>query len=127
MSRRNKGRNPYRKPDAFAKQAKNEGFAARSVYKLQEIDRRARILRPGARVVDLGCYPGSWSQWALERIGSRGHLVGVDSVVSVDGLFFWVEGGVDSGRGARFLGARLPGARDVAMRSLSGIGRAGAR
>ena len=68
-------KNPYQKPDRFTKQAKEEGYAARSVYKLQEIDERARILRRGQRVVDLGCAPGSWSAYVIER-GCK--LVGVD-------------------------------------------------
>jgi 23S rRNA (uridine2552-2'-O)-methyltransferase len=71
-------KNPYAKPDRFTRQAKDEGYAARSVYKLREIDARTRLFAPGQRVVDLGCAPGSWSQLALERIGRRGRLVGVD-------------------------------------------------
>jgi len=51
---------------------------ARSVYKLEAIEERAHMLRGGAKVVDLGCFPGSWSQLALERIGPKGRLVGVD-------------------------------------------------
>lgn len=70
--------NPYRKPDRFSRKAKDEGYAARSVYKLEEIDRRARLLRRGQRVVDLGCAPGSWAAYAIEQIGSGGALVGVD-------------------------------------------------
>ncbi|MEQ1568599.1 MAG: RlmE family RNA methyltransferase [Myxococcota bacterium] len=77
MSRK-KPANPYRKPDRFAVQAKEEGYAARSVFKLREIDQRARLLRPGQRVVDLGCSPGSWSTYAAERVGGRGVVLGVD-------------------------------------------------
>ncbi len=68
-------KNPYQKPDRFAQKAKEEGYAARSVYKLAEIDQRVRILKRGQRVVDLGCSPGSWSAYVLER-GCK--LVGVD-------------------------------------------------
>lgn len=70
--------NPYRKPDRFTRAAKDQGFAARSVFKLSEVQRRHPILRQGQRVVDLGCFPGSWSQYALQVIGPSGHLVGVD-------------------------------------------------
>lgn len=73
-----KPKNPYAKPDRFTQRAKEEGYAARSVYKLTEIDRSFRLLRPGQRVLDLGCAPGSWSKYALERIGTNGTLVGVD-------------------------------------------------
>jgi 23S rRNA (uridine2552-2'-O)-methyltransferase len=66
----------YKRPDAWTRKAKAEGYAARSVYKLDELDRRHHVLpRRGAAVVDLGCFPGSWSRWLLER-GAR--VVGVD-------------------------------------------------
>lgn len=77
MTRRRPG-NPYQKPDRFSRQAKEEGYAARSVYKLQDIQRRTRLLRPGQRVVDLGCAPGSWLGYAAEQVGARGVVVGVD-------------------------------------------------
>jgi 23S rRNA (uridine2552-2'-O)-methyltransferase len=64
--------------DRYFQQAKREGFAARSAYKLEEIDRGQRLLRPGQRVLDLGCAPGSWLQVAAERVGMRGRVVGVD-------------------------------------------------
>jgi len=64
--------------DVFYRRAKQESFAARSVYKLLEIDRRFRLLRAGQRVLDLGCRPGSWLQHAVERVGERGHVVGLD-------------------------------------------------
>jgi 23S rRNA (uridine2552-2'-O)-methyltransferase len=64
--------------DHYFKQAKREGFAARSAYKLEEIDRRRRLLRPGMRVLDLGCAPGSWLQYAARRVGPQGRVLGVD-------------------------------------------------
>lgn len=69
--------NPY-KADRFSRRAKAEGYAARSVYKLQEMDRRYGLLRPGDRVLDLGCHPGSWLKYAAGRVGRRGRVVGVD-------------------------------------------------
>jgi 23S rRNA (uridine2552-2'-O)-methyltransferase len=51
---------------------------ARSVYKLEEIDRKLRLLRPGDRVLDLGCRPGSWMQYALKIVGPRGAVAGID-------------------------------------------------
>jgi 23S rRNA (uridine2552-2'-O)-methyltransferase len=64
--------------DTFHKRAQHAGFAARSVFKLEEIDERFRLLRPGARVLDLGCRPGSWLQYAARVVGERGKLVGLD-------------------------------------------------
>jgi 23S rRNA (uridine2552-2'-O)-methyltransferase len=68
----------YKRPDHFTKAAKARGYPARSVFKLEEIDRRVRLLRPGQRVLDLGCAPGSWSLYACERIGPSGRLLAVD-------------------------------------------------
>src|ERR1700748_638810 len=71
-------KNPYAKPDHFTREAKKAGFPARSVFKLEEIDRRVRLLRPGMRVLDLGATPGSWSLYAAQKIGPRGKLLAVD-------------------------------------------------
>jgi 23S rRNA (uridine2552-2'-O)-methyltransferase len=75
MSRK---KNPYAKPDRFTRAAKEAGFPARSVFKLEEIDRRMRLLRPGMRVLDLGAAPGSWSLYAARKIGPSGALLAVD-------------------------------------------------
>ena len=70
--------NPYKKADHFTKEAKAAGYPARSVYKLEEIDRRARILRGGMRVLDLGASPGSWSLYAAKQVGPSGRVVAAD-------------------------------------------------
>jgi 23S rRNA (uridine2552-2'-O)-methyltransferase len=64
--------------DAFARRARKEGYFARSVYKLQAIDRKFRLLRKGMRVLDLGSAPGSWIQYTRQVLGERGVVVGVD-------------------------------------------------
>jgi 23S rRNA (uridine2552-2'-O)-methyltransferase len=69
---------PRHRHDAFFKKARDAGFAARSVYKLEEIDRKVRLLRAGDRVLDLGCRPGSWMQYALKVVGANGAVVGID-------------------------------------------------
>jgi 23S rRNA (uridine2552-2'-O)-methyltransferase len=68
----------YTSEEARAKRARQLGYAARSVFKLEELDLRFRLLRRGDRVLDLGAAPGSWSQYASQRIGARGLLVSVD-------------------------------------------------
>jgi len=65
----------YRRPDHFTKKAKALGYAARSVFKLEELDQRFRLVRRGGTAIDLGCFPGSWSRYLLEH-GMR--VVGVD-------------------------------------------------
>jgi len=71
-------RNPYGRPDHFTRDAKRRGFPARSVVKLEEIDRRVRLFAPGQHVLDLGAAPGSWSMYAAERVGHRGKILAVD-------------------------------------------------
>ena len=64
--------------DRFHQKAKRDGFVARSVYKLEEIDDKHGLLGPGDRVLDLGCAPGSWLQYARAKVGDTGALVGID-------------------------------------------------
>ena len=64
--------------DKYFKKAKQEGYFARSVYKLQAIDEKYKLLRPGMAVLDLGCSPGSWLQYVLEVIGEDGSAAGID-------------------------------------------------
>ena len=73
-----KAQNRYKGHDHYAQRARREGVAARSYYKLEEIDQRHRLLRPGQRVLDLGCAPGSWLQYAAQRIGPSGRALGLD-------------------------------------------------
>ena len=68
----------YRRKDAYYRRARAAGYRARSAYKLAELDARFRILHPGDVVIDLGAWPGGWLQVAAERVGARGHVVGVD-------------------------------------------------
>ena len=69
--------------DPFAAKARAHGYRSRAAYKLTELDDKLRLLKPGARVVDLGAAPGGWTQVALER--GVTHIVGVD-LLPVDPL-----------------------------------------
>jgi 23S rRNA (uridine2552-2'-O)-methyltransferase len=71
MTRRGQEDHNYRR-------AKQDGYAARSVYKLQELDSRYHFLRAGLKVLDLGCHPGSWLQYCAQRVGAGGFVEGVD-------------------------------------------------
>ena len=64
--------------DEFVKRARKEGYRSRAVYKLQEIDTRDRLLKPGMTVVDLGAAPGAWSQYLVERVGRSGRVIALD-------------------------------------------------
>ena len=64
--------------DHYTRLARQEKYPARSVYKLQEMQRKYRIIRKGDRVLDLGCAPGSWLLFAAEKSGPGGKVVGID-------------------------------------------------
>jgi len=64
--------------DFYFQKAKKENFLARSIYKLQEIDERYKIIKKKNNVLDLGCYPGSWLQYISKKVGIEGFVVGVD-------------------------------------------------
>ncbi len=66
-------------PDPFRTRALAEGYVARAVYKLKEIDEKYRLFREGQRVLDLGCAPGSWLQYIAARVGARGLVLGIDA------------------------------------------------
>ncbi|MDJ0918430.1 MAG: 23S rRNA (uridine(2552)-2'-O)-methyltransferase RlmE [Woeseiaceae bacterium] len=64
--------------DPYVKKARAEGWRSRAVYKLQQIDEKDRLLKPGMQIVDLGSAPGSWSQYVTETMNTRAHIVAVD-------------------------------------------------
>ena len=70
-------KNPY-VGDPRSRQARDEGYPARSVYKLEEIDRRLKLIKKGMTVLDLGCAPGSWAIYASRRVGRDGLVLGID-------------------------------------------------
>jgi 23S rRNA (uridine2552-2'-O)-methyltransferase len=76
MGRANKKRNRWQ--DHYSRRAKKEKFPARSVYKLQEIQRKYNLIKKGDKVLDLGCSPGSWLLLAAKLTGAGGRVVGVD-------------------------------------------------
>jgi 23S rRNA (uridine2552-2'-O)-methyltransferase len=73
-----RSRSPYKTPDHFTRDAKKAGYPARSVFKLEEIDRRVRLFRAGMHVLDLGAAPGSWAMYAAQKVGPSGKILAVD-------------------------------------------------
>ena len=68
----------YNPKDSYFLKAKKEGFAARSIYKLEEINQRFHIIKANDVVLDLGAAPGSWSQYASKLVGPHGKVIGID-------------------------------------------------
>src|SRR5581483_4974356 len=81
MSRRSKSSRQWLHEhftDPFVKRAQAEGWRSRAVFKLEEIDRRERLLKPGQVCLDLGAAPGAWSQYARRKVGPKGRVVATD-------------------------------------------------
>lgn len=72
--------------DHYFKKARTEHYRARSIYKLKEIQERFHLIRRGGTVVDLGAYPGSWTQYAAELVGPQGKVIAVDRTRMEGGL-----------------------------------------
>ncbi|MDB5405899.1 MAG: rRNA methyltransferase [Rhodospirillales bacterium] len=74
--------------DPYVAEAKKRGYRSRAAFKLMQLDDRFRLLKPGARIVDLGCAPGGWTQIAVERTKpspGKGAVVGID-VLETDAI-----------------------------------------
>jgi 23S rRNA (uridine2552-2'-O)-methyltransferase len=107
--------------DPYVARAQREGFRARAAYKLIEIDDKYRLLRPGARVVDLGAAPGGWSQVAARRVcAGQGRVVAIDilEMAPVAGVDFIRRDFLDPGA-ADDIKARLGGPADVVLSDMA--------
>jgi len=71
--------------DEFVKRAQRDGYRSRAVYKLEEIQQKDRLLRPGSVIVDLGAAPGGWSQYAARQLGPQGRIIALD-ILPMDDL-----------------------------------------
>jgi 23S rRNA (uridine2552-2'-O)-methyltransferase len=110
--------------DPYVRRAKDEGYRSRAAYKLAEIDDKARFLKRGARVVDLGAAPGGWSQIAAERIGTKdgkGKVVAIDllSIEAIPGVAFMQLDFLDEEAPER-LKEMLGGPADVVLSDMAG-------
>ncbi len=76
--------------DEYVKRAQSEGYRARAVYKLMELDGKDRLIRPGMTIVDLGAAPGGWSQYAARRLAGKGRIIALDilGMEPLDGVEF---------------------------------------
>lgn len=114
--------------DTYVKLAQQTGMRSRAVFKLEEIQERDRILKPGMTVVDLGAAPGGWSQYAAKVLGGRGRIIALDILPMdvLDGVEF-VRGDFGADETLKTLRDALAGARvdlvlsDIAP-NMSGVG-----
>jgi 23S rRNA (uridine2552-2'-O)-methyltransferase len=100
--------------DAWVKKSRAEGYRSRASYKLLEIQKSDRLIRPGMTVVDLGCAPGGWSQVAASLVGSQGRVIASDILAMdpVPGVDF-VQGDFTEEACFREILALVPGDRGV--------------
>ena len=68
----------FKVKDHYYQKAKDENYLARSIYKLEEIDQRFKVIKTGSWVLDLGYYPGSWVQYTVPKVGPSGQVIGID-------------------------------------------------
>ena len=68
----------FKPNDFYARKARKENFAARSIYKLEEIDHKYKLFKSNYQVLDLGASPGSWMQYASKKVGPEGRVFGID-------------------------------------------------
>ena len=76
--------------DSYVRKAREKGYRSRAAFKLQEIDDKEKLLRPGMTVVDLGAAPGGWSQIASQRVRPGGRVIAIDllDMAPVPGVAF---------------------------------------
>ena len=113
---------PYRPQDEFFRKAKREGYRSRAAYKLQEINQRFRLIRPGHVVVDLGAAPGGWLQVAAEVAGPTGRVLGFDlqPIQPLPGRNVQtVELDLLAGEAAERIGRCLDGAADCVLSDMA--------
>lgn len=91
MARRRQLHDRSARQDAAFTKAKASGYAARAIFKLEELDQRFKLVAPGRRVLDLGCWPGSWLQYVAGRVGEDGLVIGVDRKQVEIALPSWVQ------------------------------------
>ncbi|HOV13471.1 MAG TPA: RlmE family RNA methyltransferase [Spirochaetota bacterium] len=86
--------NIYEKPDFYSNKAKEDGYVARSVYKLKEINEKFKLIKKGQKILDLGCAPGSWAQYTSQNVDDKGFVVGIDYKEIKINLqnFFFIKG-----------------------------------
>lgn len=119
--------------DPYVAEAKRRGFRSRAAFKLIELDDRFRVLRPGARVVDLGAAPGGWTQVAVSRVGAGrpggGKVLAVDrvAIAPVAGAETVILDALEEGAAAR-IRERLGGPADAVLSDMApaATGHAGA-
>ncbi len=108
------------KRDPYVARSQADGYRSRAVYKLQQLDDKEKLLRPGGIVVDLGSAPGGFSQYAANRVGEAGHVLAVDLLPmdSIPGVEF-VQGDFTTEGTLELIKSKLSGPPDLVMSDMA--------
>lgn len=106
--------------DQYRRLAKDQGYRARSAYKLLQLNNSYHILKKGSKVVDLGCAPGGWLQIATKQVGASGKVVGIDlkSIESIPGASI-LQGSIEDPAMLKKIAEVLDGKADVILSDLA--------
>ncbi|PWS35826.1 rRNA methyltransferase [Falsiroseomonas bella] len=106
--------------DPYVQAARAQGWRSRAAFKLVELDEKFHLLKPGARVVDLGCAPGGWTQVAMRKAGEQGRVVGLDllPVDPVPGATI-LQGDFQDAEAERQVEAALGGQADLVLSDMA--------
>lgn len=106
--------------DPYVKAAKARGLRSRAAFKLEQLDDKFHLLKPGSRVVDLGAAPGGWTQVALARGGDRAKVVGID-LLPIDpiGAAILLQGDFQEEEAERRVIAALDGQADLVLSDMA--------
>ena len=124
MAKRSKSSSQWLKEhfaDPYVQRAQAEGWRSRAVFKLEEIDRKERLIKPGMVCLDLGAAPGAWSQYARRKVGHKGRVLATDilEMPGITGVEF-VQGDFREAAVVEALLAQVPGrAVDVVLSDMA--------
>ncbi len=106
--------------DHFLKKSRQEAFRSRAAYKLEEIDQKYKILKPGHSILDLGAAPGSWSQYAVRALKGRGKVIAIDllPIDEIEGVFI-IEGDIRSPENQELIISKSGNGLDVILSDMA--------
>ncbi len=106
--------------DPWLRKARQEQFRSRAAYKLEEINRKYKLLKPGMKILDLGAAPGSWSQMALHCMNGKGLVVAIDllPVEPIEGAVI-IRGDIRADESQKLIGEAFKGKFDVILSDMA--------
>lgn len=106
--------------DHFLKKSRRENYRSRAVYKLEEIDNKYKLFKPGMAVLDLGAAPGSWSQYVVNSLKNKGKVIAIDllPIVPIEGVYI-IEGDIRDQANRDEINQKAQGKIDVLLSDMA--------